>query len=59
MIIDATNGHIMLTWDHLDGGGDLYDEGWPTYYLDLKVLGRRRSNMKQALGTSIARRIPA
>jgi hypothetical protein len=38
MIIDATNGHIMFTWDHLDGGGDFYAEGWPTYYLELKAL---------------------
>ncbi len=38
MIIDATNGHIMFTWDHRDGGGDFYEEGWPTYYLELKAL---------------------
>jgi hypothetical protein len=38
MIIDATNGHIMFTWDHLDGGGDFYAEAWPTYYLELKEL---------------------
>lgn len=38
MIVNATNGHIMFTWDRLDGGGDFYEEGWPTYYLELKAL---------------------
>jgi hypothetical protein len=38
MIIDATNGHIMFTWEHADGGGDFCEERWPTYYLELKEL---------------------
>jgi hypothetical protein len=25
MIIDATNGHIMFTWDDLEGGEDFYE----------------------------------
>ena len=27
--INATNDHIMFTWDHRDGGGDFYAEQWP------------------------------
>lgn len=38
MDINATNGHIMFTWDHADGGANFYDEGWPTYYLELPDL---------------------
>lgn len=36
--IDATNGHLMFTWDKSGGGANFYDEGWPTYYLELKRL---------------------
>ena len=38
MDVNATNGHIMFTWDHADGGANFYDEGWPTYYLELPDL---------------------
>ncbi len=38
MDVNATNGHIFFTWDHLDGGADFYAEGWPTYYLELPAL---------------------
>jgi hypothetical protein len=50
MIIDATNGHIMFTWDHLDGGGDFYAERWPTYYLELKELWQASLDHERGAG---------
>ncbi len=41
MYLNSTNGHIFFTWDHLDGGADFYEEGWPTYYLELPTLWRQ------------------
>jgi hypothetical protein len=38
--INATNGHMMFSWDKKGGGGCFYDENWPTYYLELKELWR-------------------
>lgn len=38
--VNATNGHLMLTWDKSGGGGCFYDENWPVYYLELKALWR-------------------
>ena len=36
--INATNGHMMFSWDKKGGGGCFYDENWPTYYLELRQL---------------------
>jgi hypothetical protein len=50
MDINATNGHIMFTWDHRDGGANFYEEGWPTYYLELPALWQE--SMEHAEGAS-------
>lgn len=50
MDVNATNGHIMFTWDHFDGGADFYEEVWPTYYLDLPEL--HRESIRHERGSS-------
>lgn len=36
--VNATNGHLMCSWDKKGGGACFYDENWPVYYLELKLL---------------------
>jgi hypothetical protein len=38
--INATNGHMMFSWDKKGGGACFYDENWPVFYLELKQLWR-------------------
>lgn len=38
MYVNATIGHIFLSWSHPDGAEDFSEEGWPTYYLELPAL---------------------
>jgi hypothetical protein len=36
--INASNGHLMVTWDIKGGGGVYSNPDWPTYYLEPRRL---------------------
>jgi hypothetical protein len=48
--INATNGHLMFTWDKKGGGACFYDENWPILYLELKELWRQSLDHEEGAG---------